>query len=59
MSFEEAKEVILMARLMADDLPDGMAETVKEAWQAFREDHNRPAFIEDIETILSDWGFSF
>lgn len=55
---KEAIEIAHICIQMEDDLPDGMADEIKETWSAYRQIRNSNQFISEIEEILNSWGFS-
>jgi len=60
--FQTALAIKNIARLMPDDLPDGMADEILDAHEAYRENRTNEGkrdFISDIQEICEEWGFPF
>lgn len=61
-TFTEARQMFSVASMMRDDLPDGMWPELEEARDAYKESGKDEAaqadFIEDLDRIFKDWGFS-
>lgn len=61
MTFDEAKDLYTTARLMRDDLPDGMWEDLKDIAVEYKEsdktDDDKQYFVEGVEDVVKDWGF--
>lgn len=58
LTLQEAIEIAHICIHIQDDLPDGMADEIKDTWSAYRQTRNADEFISEIEEILEDWGFS-
>ncbi|MCC6131420.1 MAG: hypothetical protein IT186_15990 [Acidobacteria bacterium] len=58
-TFERAVEACRTALSLADDLPDGMAEELRDARAIYRQTKDREGFAEDIRACFESWGFSF
>lgn len=62
-----AKEIVSIAKTLTDDLPDGMADEILEAWDMYLEskkagdniDEARTSLVYDIKEVCEDWGFPF
>ena len=62
LTFLEARQLFSTASFMRDDLPDGMwpeLEELRDTWKESAKDASAQVdFIEDLERIFTDWGFS-
>ena len=58
-TFEKAREAYLSAMAIHEDLPDGMAEDLKDAMTEYKESKDREGFAEDIQAVFDDWGTSY
>lgn len=58
-NFERAAAAYRTAIALADDLPDGMAEELRDARAIYRQTKDREGFAEDIKACFESWGFSF
>lgn len=60
--FQQYREMYLLARMMQEDLPDGMGEELLDCWVDYRESGKTPddkgAFCDAIDEVCNDWGFS-
>lgn len=54
-----AKSIVSLARTMGDDLPDGMADELLEAWEDYKVTKDNEDFIFQVKDICMSWGFPF